>query len=97
MKMSAQTALQEIEAIYKKTKSYKEVGEILGIAPAHVWKAINEGYLSKKAIYSLVKAGLIERPQPKDPRPRVWLRTDSEKRAIETLERHYPHLKVVKR
>jgi hypothetical protein len=60
-----------------------------GINSSHFSRLFAKDVLSDYLDDLLVEKGMLEKKPPKDPRPRVWMRTDNIDLAVDTLFKHY--------
>ena len=92
------TARMQLEAIisqspydgvpYRLAKEWK-------INSVHFSKLFNDNRLSDFLDAFLVKKGFLPPRPPKDPRPRVWMRTDNVDLAVATLMKHYSLIETI--
>ena len=86
-------AIWVLKSLLAAQGTYQATAELLGVNKALVWKAINRGYVSPGLLRALANnSPFIDKPEPKDPRARVWMRTDNAPAAVRTLLVHYPEL-----
>lgn len=60
-----------------------------GINSSHFSRLFKKGILNDLLDDLLVEKGLLDKRPLKDPRPRVWMRTDDIDLAVDTLFKHY--------
>ena len=81
-----------IEAILAETE-YENIpfrlAQDWGINSSHFSRLFNKDILNDLLDDLLVEKGLLEKRPLKDPRPRVWMRTDDIDLAVDTLFKHY--------
>lgn len=71
------------------------VAEYFNVATPYISFLLNKGELHSQLDDALVTMGYIEKKPPKDPRPRVWIRTDNVDLAVSQLLRYYELSAVV--
>jgi len=89
-----QDAIEAVNRLLGSLGTWAAIADHLGINVSHPWQAIKEDYVSPMLVRALVKQSHMEKPPLKDPRPRVWMRTDDIDLATETFLRYYPNVEV---
>jgi hypothetical protein len=89
-----QDALEATKRLWDDFGSFKGISDHLEINVSHPWQAIRNEYVTPKLVGALIDKGHMEKPAPKDPRPRVWMRTDDIDLATETFLRYYPYVEI---
>ena len=89
-----QDAIEAITRLLGEFETFSGIGRHLGLNPSHAWQALHEDYVSPMLARALARKGYVKKPPLKDPRCRVWMRTDDINLATETFLRYYPNVEV---
>ena len=86
----AKTATTIVSKILETNKGVRaRVAEYCGVSTPYISFLLNKVELHSQLDDALVSMGYMKKKPPKDPRTRVWMRTDNVDLAVQQLLAHY--------